>query len=169
MWFHFGSSQLRKDTRDPVVLTKAVLQAARKGDRRKLEALMCSPKDFGKFVRPRFSIRSRSAIGPDYAACKMASDEALDGLIRQLNGKQLTIRRIAILTIQVGKPRRWWFKRSHFPREFFGSGPNVTLADADGSQMTFSPIGAILGHRGIYRVVTYSADPLLFVQRKGYR
>ncbi len=142
-----------QDASDPIELSKAVLLAAEHNDRSKLEALVISEEEFRQFVSPRLKMQNRSV--PEYATYKRASNEALDVLLQKMGGQKWKILKIAILTVSS-------MAQKPFPREFFGSGPNVTLETQNGHQLTLRPIGAILGHDGIYKVITYSADPKLF-------
>ena len=142
-----------QDFKDPLELSKAVLSAIKQNDRSRLEALLISENEFLRFVSPKLKLRNRSVT--EFAAFKKASDEALDLLLQQLGGQNWKILKTAIFTFggTGQKPS---------PNNFFLSGPNVTLETQDGHQFTMRPIGAILGHDGIYKVITYSTDPKLF-------
>jgi hypothetical protein len=142
-----------QDPKDPVELSKAVISAAGHNDRPRLEALLISEKEFLRFVSPKLKMRNRSV--PEFAGYKKASDEALDLLLLQLGGQNWKILEIAILTAG-GTDQK------SFPKDFFGSGPLVTLEGQGGHEWMLRPIGAILGHNRIYKVITYSADPKLF-------
>ena len=141
-----------QDPKDPIDLSAAVISAAGHNDRPRLDALLISETEFLRFVAPKLKMRNRFV--PEFASLKKASDEALDLLLLQMSGQDWKILKIAILTIGTGqKP---------FPKDFFGSGPLVTVEGQDGHEWMQRPIGAFLGHNGIYKVITYSVDQKLF-------
>jgi hypothetical protein len=142
-----------QDFKDPLELSKAVISAAGQNDRSRLEALLISESEFLRFVAPKLRMRNRSV--PEFASYKRASDEALDLLLLQLGGQNWKILKIAIPTVGDSGQKS-------FPKDFFGSGPLVTLEGQGGHEWMLRPIGAILGHNRIYKVITYSADPKLF-------
>ena len=150
LFARFRPTALRSGARDPIGLTKAVLTAAEGMDRKQLDCLMLSEMKWRQVVSSE-----PFAKGHEYAACKKASDQALHVLLKRLGGHKWKIQKMTLLVVG-STPRR------RFPKEFFGSGPNVTLQAEDGQQLTLQPIPLILGHKGVYKVGTYSTSPNFF-------
>ena len=142
-----------QDPTDLIELSKAVISAAGHNDRPRLLDLLISESEFLRFVAPK--LRMRNHYVPEFAAYKKANDEALDQILLQLGGQNWKILKIDIFTVG-GTGRK------SFPKDFYGSGPLVTLEGQDGHEWTMRPIGAILGHNRTYKVITYSADPKFF-------
>jgi len=142
-----------QDPTDLIELSKAVISAAGHNDRPRLLDLLISESEFLRFVAPKLRMRNRYV--PEFASYKKANDEALDQLLLQLGGQNWKILKIDIFTVG-GTGQK------SFPKDFYGSGPLVTVEGQDGHEWMMRPIGAILGHNHVYKVITYSADPKFF-------